>query len=86
MAAFHQSMFKFRFHLSIASNYIRLGQEDTAEIRFCDVTVAGQQSLPSGCLASSASLMKRSDARAVFCVVLTRKMSFIYTLILFLCG
>ena len=25
MAAFHQSMFKFRFHLSIASNYIRLG-------------------------------------------------------------
>ena len=29
--------------------------DDTAEIRFCDVTVAGQQSLPSGCLASSAS-------------------------------
>ena len=30
------------------------GRADTAEIRFCDVTVAGQQSLPSGCLASSA--------------------------------
>ena len=25
MAAFHQSMFKFRFPLSIASNYIRVG-------------------------------------------------------------
>ena len=61
-------------------------QPDTAGIRFCDVTVAGQQSLPSGCLASSASSMKRWDARAVFCVVLTRKMSSIYTLILFFCG
>ena len=70
---------------SLMNAFLR-ARTDTAEIRFCDVTVAGQQSLPSGCLASSASSMKRSDARAVFCVVLTRKMSFIYTLILFLCG
>ena len=63
-----------------------LGTRGTAGIRFCDVTVAGQQSLPSGCLACSASSMKRSGAGAVFCVVLTRKMSFTYTLILFFCG